>query len=461
MSAGGPDPDLGRRYDRRGFLVRAGGTLAVTGSLSGVLAACGGGGDSKSDKAEDPNYGTSKRPLGFHHDAAVGPLFAPYIEYFNDNYAPLRVKTSYVAQDYFAVTSQQLAGGSVDYDVLFADEGYLDNWYEKGWIRPIDEFDGVKDLIANLAPGVEQEIRASDGKVLALPYFRGAELFVYNREHFEKIGSEPPESWDQFMEISRELKSKGIAQTPYSPYWISYAFLIWHQLAAEATADGAEPFFGEKSEPTFATDPVVERTLRRWQEMYRDGLVPKDVFTTDYGGVTNIFGGGKSSMSLRYQAQVVGWRDPKQSRAAEAVRNALIPGSTRTTHSFGAYWFMADTTKAPTKSWTLMEYLGGAGKDDSYRVPKELVAKTLGLSSGYKSIDSDAAVTASWKKWSDVDVLAEQLEKSVSLGPTVNKSWYPKFLDQTSVLLQDIVTGKKSISDGLGEAAEFVSSQKG
>ena len=42
------------------------------------------------------------------------------------------------------------------------------------------------------------------------------------------------------MEIARELKAKGIAQTPYSPYWIKYAFLMWHQFAAEAASDGGE-----------------------------------------------------------------------------------------------------------------------------------------------------------------------------------------------------------------------------
>ena len=76
-------------------------------------------------------------------------------------------------------------------------------------------------------------------------------------------------------------------------------------------------------------------------------------------------------------------------------------------------------------------------------------------------MDSDPEVIASWEKWADVDQLTAQLENSVSLGPTVNKTWYPKFLDQTCVILQDIVAGKKSIQDGLGESAEFVTSENG
>ena len=443
--------------DRRQFIRRAGGAVLLSGTLGSLLAACGSGDDSGSGSG-DAAYGTKSHPLVFHHDAAVGPLFAPFVKRFNKQYAPLVLETSYVSQDYFAVTSQQLAGGSADYDVLFADEGYLDLWHENGWIRDLEQFD-LDALLANLNAGVEDDLRSEDGKLVGLPYFRGAEIFVVNRAHLAKVGARAPQSWDEFLELARELKSKGVAQTPYSPYWIAYAFLMWHQLAAEAASDGAAPFFSRTFEADFASDPVVERTLQRWQTMYREGLVPADVFTTDYGGVTNVFAGGKSSMSLRYQAQVVGWRDPRQSRVADAVVNTLIPGSTHDTHTFGAYWFMAESTGAPEKAWQLLSYLGGPGRDGRYVVPKELVAMTLGLSSGYRSVDTDPAVIRSWARWSDVDALQQQLGKVVSLGPVVNQAWYPRFLDRIVPILQDIVRGKTSIPDGLGEARDFVSSQ--
>lgn len=440
-----------KRFNRRRlFKATAGGVIAA-GPLGALLAACGGGGSGGSEKLT--------RPLAMHHDAAVGPLFEPYVKYFNENYAPLKLETSYVAQDYFGATNQQLAGGSVDYDVLFADEGYLDSWAQNGWIRKIDDFPKTSDLFANMQPGVEDNLRDEDGTLVALPYFRGTEIFVYNQEHLGKVGAKPPATWEEFVDVARELKSKGIANTPYSPYWIKYAFLIWHQLAAEVASDGAGPLFGDTSSPDFADDPVVHSTLKRWQTMYDEGLVPKDVFTTDYGGITNIFAGGKSSFSMRYQAQVVGWKDPKQSRVAEAITNMLIPGQTHQTHSFGAYWFMAASTPEPDKAWTLMNYLGGAGKDDDYYVPKNLIDIGLGLSSGYAPVDDDPAVTDAWAKWADVDTLKEQLGNAVSLGPTVNKSWYPKFAETASGTLQEIALGKKSVEGGLKELADFVKSQ--
>lgn len=436
---------------RRGFL-RGASTLGMAAGLSGtgLLAACGSSGGSSS--------GTGSTLLQMHHDAAVGPLFAPYVKYFNAHYKPLHLTTSYVANDYATVTNQQLAAGDASYDVLFSDEGYLESWSKNEWVKELASFKGLSKLLANLNPGVEDALKGSDGQITALPYFRGAEIFVANTQHLDKIKAKPPMTWEEFLAQARELKAKGIAATPYSPYWINYAFLMWHQFAAETASEGGGELFDAKAAPQLVDNSVAASTLQRWKTMYQEGLVPKDVFTTDYGGVTNIFGGGKSSFSMRYQAQVVGWRDPSQSPAAPHITNINIPGSTGQTHSFGAYWMMAASTKSPENAWTALEYLGGAGKDGAYYVPKHLIAITLGLSSGYASVDSDPDVLSSWGKWADVPVLKKQLANAVSLGPVVNQTWYPKFATQACSTLQQIVIGQTSIPAGLKTLSEAATS---
>ncbi|MDL4774353.1 ABC transporter substrate-binding protein [Actinomadura xylanilytica] len=398
--------------------------------------------------------------LNMHHDAAVGPLFAPYVEYFNAHYKPLKLGTSYVAQDYLTVTNQQLAGGNVSYDVLSADEGYLESWSKNRWITSLDDLPGIGGLLADMNPGVADSLRSPDGKLYALPYFQGAELFAVNTEHLQKIGAGPPATWEEFLEQARELKAKGVSAVPYSPYWIKYAFLAWHQFAAECASEGGGDLFGQDAAPNLKGNAVARATLERWRTLYSEGLVPKDLLTTDYGGITNIFGGGKSSFSLRYQAQIVGWRDPEQSRAAKSIKNVLIPGRTRQTHGFGAHWMLSYAIRSREHAATAMSYLGGPGRDGSYHVPKNLVAIALGLSSGYKSVDRDPAVLASWAKWADVDALTEQLAKAVPLGPVTNKKWYPKFGDMACATLQEVVLGKKSPDEGLTEMSDFVAEQK-
>lgn len=439
---------LGNRYSRRDFLSLTGRTAMGASALAGLLAACDGG---------EPE--TPTRALRMHHDAAVGPLFEPYVQEFNKRYVPLKLETSYVTQDYLGVTNTQLAGGSVDYDVLFADEGYLERWSQAGWIRDIEGFDGATDLLADMLPGLESNLRDSDGTLVALPYFFGTEIFIYNEDHLGQINAQPPATWEEHLEIARELKSKGISETPYSPFWMKAFFLIWHQIHAEATSDGAGPFFDDSFNPNFSTDPVVAKTLERWQTLYNEGLVPQDAFTTDYGGTVNVYAGGASSMTLRYQPQLKGLKDPEQSQVADVTRNATIPGTTRKSHSFGAFWFMAEATPFPDDAWLLMSYLAGKDKNGDYYVPKNLIAIDLGLGTPYDAVNKDPDVSASWSEWADVDSMVEQISTAVSLGPVVNQPWYAEFAEAVSGLLQEAVLGSKTITDALTEAADLVRSK--
>lgn len=427
---------------RRGFLL---GSAALVGlGSSGLLSAC-----SKTSSAGDGS-GT----LQMHHDAAVGPLFEPYVEYFNKHYKPLKLGTSYVAQDYLTVTNQQLAGGNAEYDVLFADEGYLESWSSNGWIVSVEDLPDLDKLVTDMKPGVAEALTGPDGKLYGLPYFWGAELFCVNQAHLKKINAEAPATWDEFVEQARELKSKKISSAPYSPYWIKYAFLMWHQFATETASEGGGELFSADASPQLEDNDVAAATLDRWRTLYAEGLVPGDIFTTDYGGVTNIFAGGKSSYSMRYQAQVVGWKDPEQSLAARDITNVMMPGSTHQTHSFGAYWMMSESADK-TDAFTVIDYLGGQGKDGKFYVPKHLVAMDLGLSSGYQSVDQDPEVLKSWSAWADVDTLQKQLDNAVPLGPVTTKEWYPKFADRACATLQEVVMDKKSVGAGLKELSDF------
>lgn len=438
--------------NRRQFMKLTGGAIALTSGLGLVLEACA---PSSSNNTATPASSTLHL-----HQGPAGPNFQPYIEYFNQHYAPLNVVPAFVSNNYPTVTQTQLAGGSPGYDVLFADEGYLQQWYDSGWIRSIEGFPGVSDLLKDMQPGLSAAMRANDGKLVALPYYRGAEFFAYNSQHLTKINAPVPQTWDDFVQVCRELKAKGIVQTPYSPFWLQYAFLIWLELAAEATSDGAAPFFDDKLQPTFASDPVVANTLKRWNLLYKEGLVPKDIFTTDYGLVNNIFAGGKSSFTMRSAESVKTFRDPTASQVAQYANNALVPGSTHKTLSFGAFWFMAKTTQQPDNAWVLMNYIGGKGtKGNSYYVPTNLIDLHFGLASGYSVVDNDPAVMQSWSAWSDVTLLEKQLSLAVPLGRAVNQTWYAQFATQVSSLLQEAVIGTLGISDTLKQAGDLVRSK--
>jgi len=369
------------------------------------------------------------------------------------------VETSYVTGDYPTLTQTQLAGGNVDYDVLFVDDGFAKKWFDSGWIRSLDDIDGVKDVLADLNPGIEANCRTPDGKLITLPYYRGVEIFIYNKAHLAKINASVPKTWDEFEATAGELKAKNVVATPYSPFWTQQFQVIWTQLLAESFSDGAGDFFDAGLKPIFKDDPVVASTLTRWNRMYKAGLIPQDIFTTDYGSVANIFAGGKSSFTIRYGPQLVQFTDPKQSTAAADVKNAAIPGKAGLTLDRGAWWMMTASTPQPQTAWQLMRYFAWKDLDGAYYFQKNLLAIGLGLQTAFNSVNNDPEVKAAWAKWSDADLLLAQIKNSKSVGPVVLAPWYGQFQITASQLLQQAVTGTLSVNDALKQAADFVTSK--
>jgi ABC-type glycerol-3-phosphate transport system substrate-binding protein len=426
------------------------GLLLATGA-SPLLAGC-----SSEDTGGAIDQGNPSARLAMHHDAGLGPLLRPYVDDFNKRYGPLSLGTAYVTSDYAGTTNAQLAGGGVDYDVLFTDAGYAQRWFDNGWIQKLDDFSGATDLAGSWEPGVREENTASDGSLMTLPYYRRIEVFMYNEGHLGKIAAAPPASWDELVEQCRELKAKKVSARPYSPFWTADFDMFWVELVTECFSDGSGPLFDDKFQPVFADDPVVAATLERWRTMYREQLVPQDIFTTSYGDLANIYAGGKSTFTIRYGPQVKAFRDPKSSKVADVSRNALIPGKTRETFAGGAQWCMTAASRNKPQAWTLLNYLAAKDKNGAYYVPIHLIALDLGLITPYAAVNGDPQVRAAWQKWADTGLLAEQLTKSRSLGKVVNQPWYGEFQTTATSALQDVVRGKKEVKDGLTAAADFV-----
>lgn len=427
------------RLDRRQFLGAAGATAGLAAGRFGPMSV----------SAQE------KIHLALRHDVAIGPLLEPYVQDFNARY-PYELGTSYPPQDYIATTQTQFAGGSVDFDVLFGDEGLTQRWYDSGWIRKIDDLPGFADVIAEIPEGLRSSLQVEDGSTVALPYYRGFEIFVYNAAHLDKIGATPPKTWDEFLETCRKLKTDKVIDTPFSPFWTADFALIWFEFMSEMISETKNPMFGDDLSAAFASDPVATTTLTRWKTLFDEELVPQDIFTTAYGDVVNIFGGGRSTFTARYAPQVVGWRDPAQSTVADQVHNAIQPGATGDSLNFGASWVMAAATEHPNEAFELMKYFAWKDLNGEYYFCKNFLALDLGLSSAFPAVNDDPEVKAAWAKWSDIDALTDQLGRARPLGPVVNQAWYRDLTDMAVPLIQDMARGAKEIAAGLEEIGSFV-----
>lgn len=453
------------RYGRREFLWRGGsGALGVMAGGS-LLAACGGGSDSE-QAAADVTGDLSKirlerSPMRLHHDAGVGPLFEPYIKDWNDKYPELPLRTAYAAQDYVATTQTQLAGGSVDYDVLFAGTGLAQKWYDAGWIRALDGLPGLDEMLAEMDEGYQPLLRSNDGKIISLPYFSAPELFAYNTEHLDAIGAQPPESWDEFVEQCRELKSNGVVETPFGPFWTQDFNMLAHEFFAEYISETGETPFADDFSATFAREQASVTTLERWRTLYEEGMVPQDIFTTAYGDVVNIFGGGQATFSERYPLQLRGWADPEQSKVSDSFSNAVMPGAARATLMLGGYWMMPAATPQPDAAWQLMRYLAWKDRNDDPYVPTNLIAIDLAAITPFEAVNTAPEVEEARAEWADIEAYDAQVENLKSYGAASSQGWFEDSLQLLTREFQDVVRGRKSPQEGLQAVAEFVDTERG
>jgi len=76
-------------------------------------------------------------------------------------------------------------------------------------IRPLD------DLVAKHGQDIpKQQLITIDGKVMAVAFMANAQHLVYRKDVLEKIGMQPPKSYEELLAVAEKIRAEGIAQHP-------------------------------------------------------------------------------------------------------------------------------------------------------------------------------------------------------------------------------------------------------
>jgi len=108
------------------------------------------------------------------------------------------------------------------FDVYQLDEPWTGQFYDNGWVRPIDDIiPGFK-----LDPGIvpydglpfwDKTRRSSSltGQVMGLPINGNVDLFVYRKDLYEKLGMTPPRTWDEALDNGRRAQKANVVKYGY------------------------------------------------------------------------------------------------------------------------------------------------------------------------------------------------------------------------------------------------------
>ena len=358
-----------------------------------------------------------------------------------------------VSGDYHPVVETKLTGGQ-HVDMMYSEEDHIARWNAADWTRDLEGLPDIEAIKASMYPVAVTSLSLPDGKIAGLPYYAGYEAFIYNEEHLQKAGVAVPDSFDALLDACRKLKTDKISDAPYNSAWgQKWPELSW-SLFGCWYSEGAK-VFDEKND--FVIDEPLKKVLEVHRTLYKEGLVAPDIMTMPDEGVPSYATGRHTFMILHDYDQKVA-NDPKLSKAAGKVKNALMPGKTHSTFAWTAAYLMAKQPISVERDWNLLRFFGGKAKDGQYHVIKRW-ALEFGLGSAYPEVMNDPEVLANFSKWRDVAISDKQL-KMATARRVAKAIWFSEWDLFMMQHVQDYIRGNGTTEELTDQLAKKVADLK-
>jgi len=360
--------------------------------------------------------------------------------------------------NYHQIVETKLLGGEKP-SVMYSESEYMYRWWRAGFVQNVEGLteNPTEWYKKNMFPFGVQQLSLPNGELAGLPYYSGYNAFVYNKEHLDKAGLEPPTTWEEMIEQAKKLQADGISEHPFlSAQGHEWASLSW-SIFAIWYSEG-EPVFDDQFNPTFADGGVAfKKVIEMHKQWLDEGITPPDILTQE-GESVPAFMTGRHSFMVVHDYDQQGFNLGEKSNVKGMIGNALMPGTARDTFSWTACYLMGAREVDRQPAWNLMQWLGGRAKDGEYHGNKRWALET-GLGCPYPEVMQDPEVLEAWSTWRDMDVHVEQLEKSK--GRAVEKTmWFPEWNWEMMTQVQDYMQGKQTIDDTINNLVAKVDELK-
>ena len=164
---------------------------------------------------------------------------------------------------------------------------------------------GVSD---ELAPAAVSLIKKVYGSLNALPFELNIEGFWYNKQIFAQNNIQPPQTWDELVQIAASLQQKGIQ--PFSASGIQgwpLTRLISGYLFRTIGPDAMDNI---QSGQAKLTDPAYVAAAQAVADLGKQGYFGKGVATIDYTPAVDLFVQGQAAMFYMGSWELRDFTDP-------------------------------------------------------------------------------------------------------------------------------------------------------
>lgn len=314
-----------------------------------------------------------------------------------------------VPGDYAAVLETQLAGGA-DIDMFYAQRGQASRWHAAGWIRPINDMPGLKEIQDQMFEGIVADAHAPNGDYLGLTYYNGGPMCMFRNEQvLEKAGfggtgkaQDYPNTWDEVARQAREIKSGGLVEHPILiNLYNAWTGLPWG-LISQGFAEG-ETFVGPDLKATFGPDTPIAKVLADWKAWWDEELMPRAVLSWSSTEASSSWMQGLHAFHTNMDYQSFNYANPEKSKiAAFNCQNPVMPGATNDTVLVGhALLAMTDRKRSDAELegvFELLKFYGYQNSAGQFAVHKRWVEKA-NLPVPFPAIYREPEVREAIMKW--------------------------------------------------------------
>ncbi|PNH82270.1 sugar ABC transporter substrate-binding protein [Arthrobacter sp. AFG20] len=235
-------------------------------ALSVSLVACGSSGPAGSTAAGDGSASMWGLTGGNQ------PVLQKSVEAWNSAHSDQSIKLDFFANDAYKTKVRTAVGAGEGPTFIYGwGGGVLKSYVDAGQVEDLSSF--VKEN-----PEVKERYLPSvlkngeiDGKTYALPNNNVQPVVLYyNKEVFDKVGVQPPKTWDELMALVPKFKEAGVA--PFSLGGQSkWPDLMWLEYLVERIG-GPEVFANIAADkPNAWSDPAVTEALTKIQQLVDAG----------------------------------------------------------------------------------------------------------------------------------------------------------------------------------------------
>lgn len=354
--------------------------------------------------------------------------------------------SDYTWQDYQDTMVLRFRGGNAP-DVLYGGQDWLPAWASAGWVVPIEgRCEGLAAYAEEAADYAVSDM-TYQGELYGLPYYADSISFLYNEAILDEHGVDVPQTWDDVLQASLELKEAGMSR-PFIYEYDQELPNFYDAFVAQVYGRGGD-MFDEDLNPLFDDpDSAAFQHLQWLQDAITEHEIVEMVpHETDIIRAMNT---GQHAFTVVYNYVLAAMNEQATQPRAGEFALARMPGEAHETLGFAKFYALSQAAaNDPDRldaACRFIEYMGGG----DYQVATRWAAER-GLGFAQLPLFERDAVREAWGSWIDIDLLQEQVASARSGTWT---EWTTVWSSQFRPMLAQAMVGEVSVEEALSNGAE-------